>query len=65
MLGSPTLPVPHRRGSGRSGVVFGVMSLLVMAALIPALHPPQPPVPPTAAYAPEAAQNPLNAPNNQ
>ncbi|MHB8718504.1 MAG: hypothetical protein ACYDAC_06395 [Candidatus Dormibacteria bacterium] len=55
----------QRRGSSRSGAVFGALSLMVMAALIPALHPPQPPVPPTAAYAPEAAQNPLDAPNNQ
>lgn len=58
-------PTVLRRGSRRTGFVYAVLSFVVLAALIPALHPPQPPVPPTAAYAPEAAQNPLNAPNNQ
>jgi hypothetical protein len=54
-----------RRGGRRVGLVYAGVSVLLVLALLPALHPPRPPLPPVAAFAPEAQQNPTKPPPNQ
>lgn len=54
-----------QRGGRRLGILYAVLSLLLVLALLPALHPPRPPLPPVAAFAPVAQQNPTKPPPNQ
>lgn len=54
-----------RRGGRRMGLVYTLLSLLLVLALVPALHPPRPPVPPVAAFAPVAQQNITKPPPDQ
>jgi len=54
-----------RRGGRRMGIVYTLLSALLVLALVPALHPAQPPVPPVAAFAPVAQQNITKPPPDQ
>ncbi|HZS14071.1 MAG TPA: hypothetical protein VFC09_05685 [Candidatus Dormibacteraeota bacterium] len=54
-----------RRGGRRMGLVYALMSALLVLALVPALHPPLPHVPPIAAFAPVAQQNITKPPPDQ
>ncbi len=45
--------------------MYAGLSVVLVLALIPALHPPRPPLPPVAAFAPEAQQNPTKPPPDQ
>jgi len=47
------------------GLVYLLFSVVLVLALVPALHPPQPPVPPVAAFAPVAQQNITKPPPDQ
>jgi hypothetical protein len=47
------------------GIIYTALSALLVLALVPALHPAQPPVPPVAAFAPVAQQNITKPPPDQ